>query len=112
VSKLKGEQSALLSSCLQKVGFFNESDRKSAFSEKLDEKSNINCAKSCTKLVVFDKDGTLVQFNEAYGPWIEHRVKLVTKSLKLKQHHIEKLYNFLGYDISRRKVCGESSFVA
>lgn len=118
LSMLNGDNFDFLNSHLQNAGFFNDACRKktsasSPDNSPTDVKDSSEDEKSrWLKVVIFDKDGTLIQYNKAYGPWIEWRVDEITRRLVLKEDQAKKMYKFLGYDVKQHKVCGESSFVA
>jgi len=110
LAKLNGESFDLLNSCLQKVGFFNVAERREALLSVADDTATDE--KNWLKAVVFDKDGTLIHYNKAYGPWVEYRVDEIARHLCFEEDQVKKMYTFLGYDFLRHKVCGESSFIA
>jgi len=109
-TKCEGENLDLLRSKFLESSFSNDSFRRQAL--LLPQKPLKNSEKNWLKVVIFDKDGTLVQFHEAYGPWIEYRVNEITRRLNLEEHQVRKIYQFLAYDISGHRVLGEHSFVA
>ena len=49
-----------------------------------------------TKLVIFDKDGTLVNNEIIFGPWTE---KIVTKISKILKFNSQYLYTHLGLSL-------------
>jgi len=110
LSKLKGENFDFLNSRLQNGGFFDLAERQKALLSVANDTATEE--KNWLKVVVFDKDGTLIHYNKAYGPWIEYRVDEIARRLFFKGDQVSKMYQFLGYDILKHKVCGESSFVA
>ena len=58
-----------------------------------------------TKLVIFDKDGTLVNNEIIFGPWTE---KIVTKISKILKFNSQYLYTHLGYDPIKKIFDGNS----
>jgi len=109
LSKLRGENFDFLNSRLQN-GFFNLAERQKALLSVANDTAADE--KNWLKVVVFDKDGTLIHYSKAYGPWVEYRVDEIARRLCFKGDQVNEMYKFLGYDILRHKVCGESSFVA
>jgi phosphoglycolate phosphatase-like HAD superfamily hydrolase len=53
-------------------------------------------------LVVFDKDGTLIDFNLMWGGWVEQQAWMVEMTTKLPVR--EKLFDAMGYDWIRRSI--------
>jgi len=109
-SKLKGVNFDLLNSRLENVGFFNDVERRKTLlfaNDGFTEEKN-----NWLKVVIFDKDGTLIHYNKAYGPWVEYRVDEIASRFGFKEYQVKKMYDFLGYNLVRHKVCGESSFIA
>jgi len=111
LARLKGDSFDILNSRLEWAGFFNDVKRRQTLLPKLNDSAEEE-TNNWLKVVIFDKDGTLIEYNKAYGPWIEYRVDEIASRLSFKKDQVQKMYEFLGYDQQRHKVCGESSFVA
>jgi phosphoglycolate phosphatase-like HAD superfamily hydrolase len=72
-----------------------------------------------TKLVIFDKDGTLISFDQ-WGSWAENLMQRLYDALAVREsarllsarHVREAVAASLGYDLERRRVAGEKAPLA
>lgn len=62
------------------------------------------------RVIIFDKDGTLVTFNEAWAPWVEYRARMISEAAG--RDLCDVVYSALGYDPVARRVFGEGSILA
>lgn len=58
-----------------------------------------------TKLVIFDKDGTLINNEKIFAPWTEKLVTKISKNLNVSG---KKLFDHLGYDNQQKIFTGDS----
>ena len=59
------------------------------------------------RLIIFDKDGTLIDNNKLFSPVVEEMIKKLSK----KKEEKEKLAKFIGYDLKKRSLIPEG-FIA
>jgi len=63
------------------------------------------------ELIIFDKDGTLVDFNQSWGTWCVNFAKLLAKEANL-QDIDDDIYEMMGFDFENFKLFGEGSLLA
>ena len=84
-----------------KIKFFNTISKQDFYSYYITRKRE----QKDTKLVIFDKDGTLVNNEKIFAPWTEKIVKVISDLCKFDPI---KLYNHLGYNPLKKTFSGDS----
>ena len=72
-------------------------------------KKILNNKKTCQKLIIFDKDGTLINFIELWKPWMNKSVNNINKLINNDPYSVNNdcsndFYNILGYDNFNNKL--------
>ena len=88
----------------KKIQFFETISKQDFYSYYISRKRKQNK----TKLVIFDKDGTLVNNEKIFAPWTE---KIVTKLSSISKFEKQSLYDHLGYDDKKKIFTGNSIIV-
>lgn len=60
-----------------------------------------------TKLIIFDKDGTLIEQNSIFSPWIEGIIFSLCSKLEFYKD-TDELFNYLGYNIKTKQFSSTS----
>lgn len=90
----------MLSTSLHRIGALSQRATQRIIARSL---SSIENARRCDpSLVVFDKDGTLIDFNLMWGGWVETQAWRVEMTTQLPVR--EKLFDAMGYDWICRSV--------
>lgn len=84
-----------------KIQFFQTISKQKFYSYYISRKRIQNK----TKLVIFDKDGTLINNEQIFAPWTE---KIVNKLSSISKFDKKLLYRHLGYDNKNKRFTGNS----
>lgn len=84
-----------------KIKFFNTISKQDFYSYYITRKRE----QKDTKLVIFDKDGTLVNNEKIFAPWTE---KIVNSISNICKFNSDKLYKHLGYNPLKKTFNGDS----
>jgi len=85
----------------RKMRFFENNSKKKINQYHTSEKNNLKK----TKLVIFDKDGTLFNNEKIFAPWTENLVYKISENLNISH---ENLFIHLGYDNQEKNFTGNS----